>query len=126
MIELDEIRLKEWEEIIGIFKGVEKDNFRVSVLFGDLKLIFNLESPETKILKETLDGVMIGNKISILKTDISEKPIFVRVDKTGQDTPSPLILLHKGKTMFKDFMDLVTEHPGMMERFKKHLEPKKD
>jgi hypothetical protein len=97
MIELDEIRLKEWEEIIGIFKGVEKDNFRVSVLFDDLKLIFNLESPETKILKETLDGVMIGNKISILKADISEKPIFVRVDKTGQDTPAPLILPQKGK-----------------------------
>ena len=32
----------------------------------------------------------------------------------------------KALEMFQDFMELVEQHPEMMEKFKKHLEPKND
>jgi hypothetical protein len=56
-----------------------------------------LESYDGKLLKEKLNRVKIGNKISILRTDIPEKPILVRVDKMRENTSAPLILSHEGE-----------------------------
>ena len=85
-----EIRLKEWEELCGTLKSLEKDDFSVSIHIGDCHLVFNSESSEGKTINEKLDGVMIGSRLSILKTDIIEKPIIIKVDKLEQD-PTPLL-----------------------------------
>ena len=70
---------------MGIFEGIVEEDPYVLIRLDNIQLIFDLESTEAKILKEKLDEVMIGLKISILRTDISEKPILVRVDKLRED-----------------------------------------
>ena len=80
------LHLRDREEIIGVFKGFVEVDYQVHIWFDNSQLIFNLETTEAKILKEKLEGVMVGEKISILKTDIPEKPIVVRIDEMDKNT----------------------------------------
>jgi len=93
------IHLEEWEEIVGVFKDISEEDSFIHINFENFQLIFDLESQEAKICQEKLDGAMPGDGISILKTDSSEKPILVRVEKSEQVTTAPFILPHKGKKL---------------------------
>jgi hypothetical protein len=78
------ILLREWEEIQGIFRGLVEEKNLVFIQFDDSQLVFSSEALDGEIAKNKLNGRLIGNRISILRTDISEKPIIIRVDKIGK------------------------------------------
>jgi hypothetical protein len=78
MSEASEIRLEAWQEVIGTFRGIAKEDFRTTVLLGNSRVIFYPESAEAKMIEEQLNGRLIGEKIAILRTDIPEKPVIVR------------------------------------------------
>jgi hypothetical protein len=77
----EEIRLKEWEEIVDIFKGIVREDSSLSVLFNDFKITFHPGSVEGRIVEEALNEGLVGEKIAILRTDIPTKPIIVRKEK---------------------------------------------
>jgi hypothetical protein len=82
--QLKEIRLHPWEEFVGIFKRVEITEFDHAVIFEfpkpkDIKVLFSQDSEEARILTELLTPELIGKKIGILRTDIPEKPIVMRL-----------------------------------------------
>jgi hypothetical protein len=85
MSEASEIRLEAWQEFVGIFRGIAKDEFRIAVLFNDSRVIFNPESHEAKIVEKRLNGGFIGQRIAILKTDISERPLLIRFEVDGRE-----------------------------------------
>ena len=95
--QLKGIYLRPYEEAIGVFRGIEGDDYSVSVLFGEFQVVFKRDSIEAKIVKKRLKNDLIGEKIAILRIDHSKKPIIVKVDKMRRNTPAPLILPHKGK-----------------------------
>lgn len=80
MTEREEIRLREWEELIGTFRGIVKKEFGISICIEDSKLVLHPDSVEATMAEEQLDGVHMGTKIALLRTDIPEKPILIRID----------------------------------------------
>jgi hypothetical protein len=76
-----EIRLQEWEEIVGTFRGIVKEEFRLSILIDNSCMVFNDESTEAQIVEEKLNRTKSGEKIAILRTDIPEKPLVIRKDE---------------------------------------------
>ena len=92
------IYLSPYEEACGVFRGLEKDDYSVSVLFEDFQVAFNSDSTEAKIVEEALVEAIPGEKIAILRTDIPEKPIIVRIDQGGDSCHvSPPIATTKPK-----------------------------
>lgn len=75
-----EIRLREWEEVTGTFRGFMREDFSVAVLFDYFQLIFNSESIEAQIVEEKLGKVLVGEKIAILRTDLQFQPLVIRID----------------------------------------------
>lgn len=72
--------LKKWEEIIGKFRGINQDNGCLNIhMDGFSPLSYPLDSIESSILKKELEDVESGTKIGILRTDIKDKPIVVRL-----------------------------------------------
>jgi hypothetical protein len=84
MMDLDEIWLKEWEEVVGTYQGIEED-VGISVVFDGFKVGFNPESTEVEIIRKKLEKVTAGVSIAILKTDIPEKPLVVRIIKETEE-----------------------------------------
>lgn len=82
-----EIRLYEWEEIIGTFRGVVKEEFSISIRIEDSQLVLHSDSVEAKMAEEQLNGVLIGMKIALLRTDIPEKPLLIRINGSAGPTP---------------------------------------
>jgi hypothetical protein len=72
------IRLKEWEEIVGRFEGLEKDEFTLLVQFEEFHFILNSASHEAEIIEKLLSSNLIGRKIGLLRTDLIEKPFIAR------------------------------------------------
>jgi len=69
-----------WEEAVGIFRGLGIEGDVLKVTFNDSDVIpFFINSPESEILKSKLGDQCIGKKVSILRTDIDEKAILVRI-----------------------------------------------
>jgi len=71
------IYLTPYEEACGVFRGLEKDDYNVSIIFDDFQVIFNQDSVEAKIVEEKLNKGIIGERIAVLKTDITDKPLIV-------------------------------------------------
>jgi hypothetical protein len=72
------IRLKEWDELVGTFEGLEKDDFTLLVHFEGFHFILNSMSHEAEIIEKLLSSNLIGRKIALLRTDLIEKPFIVR------------------------------------------------
>lgn len=76
------VRLEKWEEIVGILKSFRVDGMNANVCLStntDVEIIFPSESVEAFILKNHLEKVKEGAAVAILRTDIPNKPIVVRV-----------------------------------------------
>lgn len=73
--------LRAYEEAVGIYKGLDRGEFELVVLFDNFKVIFPSESMEADVLEKELNDDLIGQKITILRTDIPERPLLVSVPK---------------------------------------------
>ena len=81
--------LREWEEAIGLFKGIEFDAYSVAIKLefpnkSSIKLLF-FGDLEKKIIITFLKDVQVGNVIGLLKTDLLDKPVTMRILKRWYD-----------------------------------------
>ncbi len=71
--------MEPWEEIIGKVNGFSSDDIDVWLKIDDHVLSFIGDSTEASCIKEFLNEAFLGRVIAILKTDIPEKPIIIRL-----------------------------------------------
>jgi hypothetical protein len=69
-------RLSPWEEACGRLLGIAEDYPYMLLDFGKFKVI--LGSAEANLMKTQLNEELIGKQISVLRTDLPDKPILVR------------------------------------------------
>ena len=76
--------LREWWEIVGVLLGTRVNgyDYEVYIECNDTlyKLVYHVESREADILREKLDE-SVGMVIGILRTDLADEPVMVRVEK---------------------------------------------
>jgi hypothetical protein len=76
--------LREWWEIVGVLLGMRMNgcDYEVYVECHETlyRLVYYAESREAGILLEKLQGLE-GKVIGILRTDLVEEPVAVRVEK---------------------------------------------
>ncbi len=84
VLRAERCHLDEWWEIVGVLLGTRViDGFFEVYMrcYEELcKLEYRGDSDEAGILKEKLEGLE-GKVIGILRTDIEDKPVMVRVDE---------------------------------------------
>ena len=76
---LEKFHLGAWVEIIGELLEISSDEYSIYLKIDNKVLSFLKESIEAKYLQQILDDSVIGRKIAVLRTDISEKPLFIRL-----------------------------------------------
>jgi len=79
------IHLRCWEEVVGRFLGLERDDQWLIVKISYGILIFPVDSPEAQFLTEKLKGLS-GRRVGILRTDLVEKPIVVKVMERDENS----------------------------------------
>ena len=74
------IRLREWEEVVGIFEGLEISEFDVAVVLssGGEKFQIRAEGVAAEIVKKELLACKPGSRIAILRTDDTPRPLVIR------------------------------------------------
>ncbi len=72
----DTTRLKPWEEACGTLRSVVEDYPYLTLDFGKFRVVFG--SDEASAIKNQLTEELIGKRISILRTDLPDKPALVR------------------------------------------------
>lgn len=75
------LRLAPWEEACGVLQHVIDDEPLTFLDFGKFRV--QLSSTEIASIREQLKK-MIGRRISILKTDIHDEPILMRIVEDEQ------------------------------------------
>jgi hypothetical protein len=90
--ERKEIRLQEWTEAVGTFRGILKENFSISILFDDFQVVLYLDEREAKRVEEQLESATVGDKIAILRTNILEKPVMVRINRGREPKIEKMVL----------------------------------
>lgn len=73
-----EVHLQIWSEVVGTYKGLFVTDYDLQVRISNEVLSFPKDSDEALYVQENLGGV-IGRKIGILKTDVPEKPLCIRL-----------------------------------------------
>jgi hypothetical protein len=75
--------LREWWEIVGVLLGTRMNgcDYEVYVECNETlyKLVYHAESREAGIIREKLKGLE-GRVIGILRTDLVDEPVAVRVE----------------------------------------------
>lgn len=71
------IRLKPWEEACGTLRSVVEDCPYLTLDFGKFRVI--LAADEASAIKDRLTDELIGKRISVLRTDLPDKPALMRV-----------------------------------------------
>jgi hypothetical protein len=77
MPKLKRISLEPWEEAVGIFKGIEYNEYELRLRLGDYATVFPAESAEASILK-SMSKRLVSKRISVLRTDDPQKPLLFR------------------------------------------------
>lgn len=75
----EQIRLALWAELIGPYGGFVIDGHYIRVRIDDNVVSFVIGSEEAILLQQILNDNMIGRKIGILKTDLIDKPVLIRL-----------------------------------------------
>ncbi len=78
--EVKEKHLRSWDEIVGVLQAMELTQFEAILLFEECYVSFPLNSPEGELIKN-LDDLLVGKKVGMLKTDLREKPLVIRMLK---------------------------------------------
>lgn len=73
------ISLLPWFELVGIYEDLYVKDGYVHLTISNKTLSFPEDSVEAKEVQESLDDVLVGRKIAVLRTDIHEKPIRIRL-----------------------------------------------
>ena len=76
--------LEPWMEIVGKLQRLFIDDDYLYVEIDNNVLRFRKESDETSYLQRELDG-LVGKQIAVLRTNMPEKPILVRLGKRDAD-----------------------------------------
>jgi hypothetical protein len=79
---LNETTFRHWDEAVGKFLGLEKDDNWIIVRMSCGDLLFHADSVEAQILSWGLEG-LTGKRIGVLRTGLPERPVAVRVLKEG-------------------------------------------
>jgi len=74
--------LKPWMEIIGILHSFEENNHCIHLEIGNSQLSFPQGSDEAAFLLRKFHSSYIGRVVSILRTDLPEKPILLQLVAT--------------------------------------------
>jgi uncharacterized protein YihD (DUF1040 family) len=78
-------QLRPWEEVIGLMRDISKSETEVELVIFvsslDREVIFSfpVDSLEAKIMSEKLSKNMNDRSIAILRTDLKDRPIVVRM-----------------------------------------------
>lgn len=72
------IYLTLWAEVVGIFQGISSDDLYTYVEIANKLLLFPRESMESRIILNKLNRLLIGQKITMLKTDNPQQPIIIK------------------------------------------------
>lgn len=77
-----EVRLRSWEELQGTLTRLEANDYEISAIFTCTRNIvmaitFSKDSKEATILEKALNN-LLGQRITILRTDNPQQPIIVR------------------------------------------------
>jgi len=75
----EEVHLEPWVEITGVLRSIETKKAFLHLEIADTVLSFEIESKEASCAQERINRNLIGRKIGILRTDIAEKPLVVRL-----------------------------------------------
>jgi len=70
------IRLKPWEEARGTLQDKHEDYPCITLDFGKFRVV--LGSDEANAIKDQLADELIGKRISVLRTDLFDKPALMR------------------------------------------------
>ena len=73
------IHLKPHEEAVGTYQGLRSDEYHLSILFGGFEVVFRADSTEAEIIERCLATTPVGNRVSILVTDLNDHPVLLRV-----------------------------------------------
>ena len=76
---LNKIRLEFWDEFVGVLKGLKKDDSTLKICFEGCYISFNSETEEAKVAEKILNGSLIDRKIAVLRTDLPQQPLLVRL-----------------------------------------------
>lgn len=90
---IENIHLGFYEEFIGTIKKTKENNRLLNIyLCNDnktYKLVYPIECKEAQILLEELEHVKTGTKIGILRTNVENKPIWIRtIERNNKETDS--------------------------------------
>jgi hypothetical protein len=100
-----EVKLRPWEEIVGVLKTVETDTETVTAIISCTQnLEIALPYPKDTTEATTIQNLNkhLGQKIAILKTDIPEKPLIIRTFKqtpVAQNASSWLLWLRRSMSL---------------------------
>ena len=73
---MESVRLQFWEEGIGTLRNISDEGPYKILDFGKFKL--RLDEIETAALGDLLTEKLIGRRISIMRTDLPNKPMILR------------------------------------------------
>lgn len=68
-----------WTEMVGIFEGLGVVSGSTIIKINEESFAFFNESSEASCLRERLGSNLMGKRIGILRTDLSDKPFLVRL-----------------------------------------------
>jgi hypothetical protein len=76
-----EVKLQPWEEIVGTLKTIENGNQTITAVIActqdlEIALPYQQETQEAKLIQNSRD--LLGQKISIIKTDQPDRPIIIK------------------------------------------------
>lgn len=78
-VESKTLQLPLWSELVCTFNGLSANQHFTYIKTSRGLLAFRNGSVETTYVQEKLSKELIGHKIAILRTDIPEKPLVVRL-----------------------------------------------
>lgn len=73
--------LKVWTEIVGKLSRISCDDGFIHLIIDGKILSYSIHSEEAKHLLKAIDDCLLGKTIGILRTDLPDKPILIRLTK---------------------------------------------
>lgn len=71
--------LRNWHEIVGTLIDISSDDDCIYVVINEIMLSFVRDSEEASYISQTLNRSIIGRSVGILKTDLPERPLRIRL-----------------------------------------------
>lgn len=79
MTQVSRIQLALWSELIGTYRGFVIDGHCIHVRIDDNVISFVIGTEEASLLQQFLSDDIVGRRIGILKTDLLDRPLRIRL-----------------------------------------------